>query len=376
MNREEFLDRLRAALNGMSEEDRADAALYFEEMIADRASDENIAEEEVIAQLEPVEKIAEALQAAREAPQAEPQAVDSDGQTDDEAFRGRKTITLKADAVRSLLIDTAHVAIRMDGAEGNEIELSYTQDDYDIYDFSVEGGALRLVRRPIQTLFRLDFGLAMGRREPIVLKVPRELAASCELKSRNASIAVQDISFWSKLSTWTSNGSMGLRQLSLQGELTAHSSNGKITLEALKVRDRIEAETTNGGISATGIRAADIRLTTSNGKIEARELDCQGDIALVTRNSRLEASALNSPTAIRLQTSNGALHVERIAAPRIDLSTSNGPIRGDVRGAAQDYSVQSQTSNGKNNLSAHPYQGPRQLSTRTSNSGIQIDFRP
>ena len=70
MNRDEFLSQLRRALDGLSQADIEDVLQYYEEMIIDKAADQGIDEEDVIAGLGSVADIAKGVRASV-APEAE-----------------------------------------------------------------------------------------------------------------------------------------------------------------------------------------------------------------------------------------------------------------------------------------------------------------
>ena len=377
MNRSEFLESLKSALEGMREQDRQDALDYFDELIKDKTLDRGCSEEEAIADLGPVEEIASSIR------QTQPPAqVYKDAQASGQGVRresnesdyGIKTVTMKASGVRSVLIQTSNVPIELEPGSEDEIILEYTQDAYDVYDFSIENGALRLIRRPIEPLNMLGFLFLYRRSSWIKLKVPAEFASTCELITANSAIMVRDVSFWSWLKCRTSNSRIRLERLKAQGDLTARTSNSSCALEGLQVKGKLQANTSNGHLAAHEVQAAVITLATSNASLSARHLQAAGPVTLESRNGRLEALTVKSDEQLALQTSNARISVQDVSAPFIRLITSNGKVEGSISGAPGDYSVTSRTSNGRNSLSGHAFHGPKHLEVKTSNDKIQLDF--
>ena len=377
MNRNEFMESLSRALEGMKEQDMLDALNYFDELISDKALDRGCTEEEGIADLGPIDAIAASIRQSEPSAQTPkaaqvPEQVGSQGP--DESAYGVKTITAKATSVRSVLIETANVPIDLESDNDDEIILEYTQDAYDIYDFSLKDGAMRLIRRTIEPLHMLGFLFQYRRSSRIRLKVPAEFAASCELITANSSITVQDISFWSWLKCKTTNSAIRLDRLKTQGDLTAKTSNSSCTLENLQVSGKLQANTSNSRLNANDIRAREITLITSNASLNAHRLQSQGPITLESRNGKLEAEKVETPEQLTLHTSNARINTQAISSPDIRMITSNGGIEGNILGAANEYSVTSHTSNGRDSLSGHAFHGSKRLEVKTSNANIHLQF--
>lgn len=377
MNRSEFVESLRVALAGMKEQDKQDALNYFDELISDKALDQGCTEEEAIADLGPIEAIAVSIRQSEpsaQTPKAAQAPEQGGSQGPDESDFGVKTITAKASSVRSVLIETSNVPIDLEPGKDDEIILEYTQDAYDIYDFSLKDGAMRLIRRPIEPLHMFGFLFQYRRSSRIRLKVPVEFAASCELITGNSSITVRDISFWSWLKCKTANSAIRLERLKVQGDLTAKTSNSSCTLENLQVSGKLQANTSNSRLAANEIQAREITLITSNASLNAHRLQSHGPITLESRNGKLEAEKVGTPEQLTLHTSNARINVQGISSPDIRMITSNGGVEGNILGTASEYSVTSHTSNGRDSLSGHVFHGPKRLEVKTSNANIHLQF--
>ncbi|MHC1785767.1 MAG: DUF4097 family beta strand repeat-containing protein [Christensenellales bacterium] len=349
MNRSDFLEELGKALRDVPEKDRQDAILFFDELIRDKVAERGCSEEEAVTQLGSIGEIAETVR------QTGPKAAGPAGTAPagGEGY-GVKTVTARADSVRSVEIDTALATIEVRPGKSDELILTYLQDERDIYDFSLEGGKLRLIRRPLEPTRLLSFIFQYRRAATVTLTVPAEFAASCSLRTANAGISMEGISLWGWLKAKTSNSSIHLAGVKAEGPLTAETSNGSIRLEAVQAKGELNARTSNAGVGAKGVKAQGITLSSSN--------------------SRLTADELESPAHLHLHSSNGDLRFGSLSSPDIRLVTSNARIEGSIRGRAADYSVSSHTSNGRNNLADSQGSGAKRLEVKTSNGSILVRF--
>ena len=333
MNRQEFLRQLQDRLQGVDAQDKADVLHYFDELIQDKASDENRPEEDIIAQLGSMDTIANTV--LEGAAQREQQAQQHEKQPTQPG--ATRTMTAAANSLREVHIEAFSLPVRILPGGEDDIEVSYPQDERHQFQVTVEDGKLHLVRQPQHSLrmFVLDlWNLSRGPALEITLRLPQEYAGALDVRTSNCQVRMKDIHVWGGLTLTTSNAKMNVRRC----------------------------------------QARDICLTTSNARATAEELDTRGDLTVRTSNSRLEAVKLRSGGLLTLRTSNARLQVVGIQAPRIDLKTSNANLEGEVQGAASDYTVLSATSNGKNSLASHPGHGPHQLSAKTSNGNIRVKF--
>ena len=346
MNKQEFLTQLKEALTTLSGAEQADVLGFFEELITDKAQDRGCTEEEVIAQLGPVETVAAGVletssqpvehEVEKQEPQPEPAPVQEPPAAHaapTTSGPGKRIITAKEGSVRSIILRTAEVNISILPSDSGDLELRYEETAYLTYDFSLENGVLRLERRPTNMLL-MGLRLFYYQPEEMELKLPREYAGSLDARTRNAHITMRDIQVWGDLYLKASNNSM-------------------------KVRD---------------VSARQAELVTSNARLTAERVRTTGDLLLKTSNSRLTAEHVKAGSNLTLRTSNARLLFEDVDADALTLTTSNARVEGTLPHPAQAYTVTSGTSNGKNNLRGHSHQGAKRLDVHTSNANIQVLF--
>jgi DUF4097 and DUF4098 domain-containing protein YvlB len=196
----------------------------------------------------------------------------------------------------------------------------------------------------------------MGAR--FVLRVPREVELE-RIVSSNAPIRVEDVKGSARLET--SNGSVRVRKLEgklnantsnsgiecfgVEGDATLRSSNGRILIQ--DGNGALEAETSNSSIQVDMFEpkaGTPVRLTTSNGSIEAAFDKLEGDVRASTSNSSISVKLpSNIKARIRANTSNGAAQTDfdvdgsigkhsiegsvNGGGPLVHLTSSNGAVR-------------------------------------------------
>jgi hypothetical protein len=130
----------------------------------------------------------------------------------------------------------------------------------------------------------------------------------------------------------TQNGNVRLENV--QGQITASATNGVVT--GRRVAGAIDASLVNGGIVMDlASMSGDVRLVTVNGGIR---LEVPADL-----NATLDASAVNGGISIGDEVPLEATERERArvsgrinkGGPRLQLQTTNGPIRIAVGGRAR-----------------------------------------
>lgn len=353
MNRQEFLEKLRARLSDMDEQDQADALRYFDELIQDKAADAERPEEDIIREMGSVDVIAATVlegaahkerRAQAPLPETEPAGV-------------IRTLTTNAAQVRDIRVAAHDIAVRIKAGAADEVVVSYPQDEDYQFDVSLQNGLLELTRRKDGRFrfFRFDlWALGIGAAMEITLTLPREYAGMLDVRTSNSPITMNGVHVWGALKLLDSNARIEVSQCQAR-EMAITTSNARMLAE---------------DIAARGVLA----LKTSNGRIAAERLTADGDLTLQTGNARINAQGLQSGGILALQTSNGPIQADALDAMDIRMKTSNGAIEGKLMGSAADYSVMSSTPNGKNSLAGHTGRGPRQLSAHTSNAGIRLRF--
>jgi len=180
-----------------------------------------------------------------------------------------------------------------------------------------------------------------------------------------------------KMEIKTSNGNVSINSITAEN-LEVITSNGKIAVENLSVENEFKFRSSNGKVCAENVKGKSFEIQTSNGKIVAVNADFQDSFKCRTSNGKIIAEAIRS-NEIDLKSSNGKVFLDRtVIGSSMKVKTSNGSITGTILGKREDFTIESKTSNGKNNLPeniSHTMQkGDKKLNIETSNGSIYIIF--
>lgn len=121
--------------------------------------------------------------------------------------------------------------------------------------------------------------------------------------------------------------------------------------------------------------AGSLQLKTSNAAIAVSNLSQLGKGEFVSSNGKIRAENIRAG-ALKLQTQNGTVVGRNLISDDITMQTCNGSIMGSVIGNANDYTIESRTVNGSNNLAqCAAVQGRlKHLKAWTTNGRIQVEF--
>ncbi len=134
----------------------------------------------------------------------------------------------------------------------------------------------------------------------------------------------------------------------------------------------IYVNTSNGDINVSNVmNLSDLTCDTSNATIKLNKVQAE-NIIMDTSNSRINMLEVKANT-LSADSSNGDITFKEITSPDMIFDTSNADIEGSILGREEDYSIHTDTSNGKCTPSSQRG-GSKKLTADTSNGNIKIDF--
>jgi len=220
-------------------------------------------------------------------------------------------------------------------------------------DVVADGGSLRVrVRQPENNC---ECGASL------TVRVPRKVVLE-EARTSNGAIVLESLEGSGKATT--SNGK--IQAWDLSGEWALRTSNGSVELD--KAGGSVSARTSNGRVRVGGLRGrADVE--TTNGQIDAEIAEPQEGAPLVFRTSNGSISVkLNrwARNPLRIQTSNASITLALPEGVNADIraATSNGRVTSDYEVTARDF--------GKNRLEGRLGGGGERIELTTSNGPIRI----
>ena len=328
MKREDYLGKLKLTLEQNDFGPVEEAIAYFDEMLKDRMAEEGVDEEAAVATMDAPEQVASQLAQSR-------QESGTNKAEDGPVVPGVRSISAKPGLVKSIVVRDRNNRLILRGWDKEEILLRHPETEKIRYDFTLEGGTMSLIRRPMELSLQLfQFESLSPEMREVTLDVPHELAAGLDLRTSNGRLSAEGLNCWGAATLKTSNGSLRLKDFSAK-TLQAATSNGSLTLQKVRAARTLSAATSNGKITAQDVSA---------------------------------------PEMLSLHTSNGGIEVDGLSGGALELASSNGAIRGRLPGRLADYTVRSATSNGRNNLPGQQDGGATVLHAHTSNARIDLAF--
>lgn len=326
MRTEEFINELMEELKDIPEADRSQMKEYYEEMICD-GEENGSSEEEIIAKLGNPKDVALRLRSEY-------------GQiTRNESvqYASAPSEYQGSDAVHSIRVSAMDLAVQIRPVPSGKVQIHY-QPDTSVEDFTCEevGGVFTVMQKyHLMGFVAFWWKHALSfRRQAMLIDVPETFHGRIEIE--------------------TTNGKVSLAGKLLLEQFRVRTTNSKMEIIGTDSKE-IYLHTTNGSLRLEHVKAENVQLETTNGRIELSEVSCTG---------RLNAKS-----------SNGRIEINRIRGREVTLKTSNGPVRGVMEGRIQNYSIQSRTTNGSNNLPRRmELPGGPVLNVNTTNGKINIDF--
>lgn len=233
-----------------------------------------------------------------------------------------------------IVIDDRNVSVKLLPSDDDQVHLTYFAGDHIRYEIDHNDSMISIRKSDGSHWYERIFTFAFDDHD-LTLYVPTQFRGNLDIDSSNGSIRLEDLET--------------LENAKLE------SSNGRISLKNCDIKEKLDCETSNGKVELYTIDAEDINIKTSNGKIEMETVRADRELRCKTSNAKIEFDMIDCGTNIYLKTSNGA-------------------IDGTIVGRQSDYSIESDTSNGHNNLPDRTKDGDKQLEVDTSNGRIEVDF--
>lgn len=328
MKQEEFYNKLMEQLSEIPDADKEQLREYYHELICD-GLEQGRDEENIIAGFGTTESIAKRIKEEyREIGRPRPSQTKTEQEYDHNPGYASSTpihtINVEAENVRIEVVPVTSGTIRV---------LFNPRDNCDYVTFSEHDGEFNF-RHSMRNFLSWNWRSLFQGPWILTLEVPVDFAGNLRVKSSNASISVN-----------------GLKHLANAQFIT---SNSKIRVDNFHCNS-VLIQSTNASLSLNNL---------SGDQLEA-----------VTNNGRVTADGCTFTFGLLLSTRNGGIEGRNLIGDNIVMKTSNGAVRGTIIGDIRDYSVQSHTVNGSNNLPNCNYPDQKKhLVAKTSNGRIDMQF--
>ena len=272
-------------------------------------------------------------------------------------------------SISSINMDMTTVDLVITKSENDMIRLVYyTNDDLVKYTLDTTSDSVTLTQRSKWIMFGF---LSMRNRKGAALYVPAGFTGTINAKTTTGDMMLENVSSaialnisattgditihgaksdYALLSVKT--GDMRITDCEFKGDMTTTGTTGSV---AIKNVDTVQmnVKRTTGGIIIENVNAAKLEASVSTGGITAN---------YVTADE------------VKLHATTGDVKLDRLDAKDIDISVSTGDVSGTIAGAEEDYTYETHTSTGRNNLPESFGHGERKLKIKASTGDIKIEF--
>ncbi len=366
MKKQEFLNNIKNQFVGMHYDEMSKLLEFFEQGIEDRMED-GMSEEDAVASLGDLDEIKRDFYAQEklleDLDEIDNQEVEDEKEEEHKSTEPETIFCSFENTNQNIYVKDKNNAVKVLASPDDQIYLEYTNTEFHSYELNADH-EIRVECKStysneegvLNKMFRLfQKGLSLEKRKDLILRVPANYAGNLILVSTNASIKVDHV-IAQNIRIKSSNAKIEVANVVVNGNLVADTANGHIKAKDVTVSNRIEFISSNALHEIFDTKGESIVSTTSNGIIMA---------------SRIHASQ-----KIEFTTSNGAITVDEIACDEdIRVRTSNGNIKGSILGREEEYSILLTTSNGKKSLKNTTRETGKNLEATTSNGNISLEFK-
>lgn len=285
-----------------------------------------------------------------------------------------KTYTAKGSEIQTLVTDLTYEDVRIEAADGDEIEIEYQDVVGDPqYEVMEKDGTLTISQKIQQTeavivgnWFRMPLLTSenllagdtadSGQTEDIVIRVPADYTGSYMLSYTSGSVAMVDIVSAGSVEADFTSGSLRLTNVALATDLTADYTSGEVICENTSVGGDVAADYTSGSCRYTGGSiAGDFCSTETSGGV------------------RLESVTVENVT---VETTSGGVKFDTLTLGKnLSVDATSATIRATLTDREEQYTIHSETGSGSNNLPTDTgVRGDKSISVETTSGTINFQF--
>jgi DUF4097 and DUF4098 domain-containing protein YvlB len=256
--------------------------------------------------------------------------------------------------VSGIVIDDNDLSIKIVVSNDDNVHISYYENDKEHYEIKQSDiGTLSVIKHNMRKWYDYLFNISFQTTN-LTVAVPSRFLGNLSAESSNGRIDCIGVNAADMILT-TSNGKITVSNLMASGKLEASTSNADDILSNVTVSGNVACDTSNGKISLENVKGKNINARTSNGAVALKSVVSNENIVANTSNQQIYFDNIKFGTGL-------------------DCNSSNGAVKGNIAGKLVDYTITSKTSNGKDNLPERMSGGAKTIDITTSNGGIEINF--
>lgn len=286
--------------------------------------------------------------------------------------------------------------VQVVASDQEQINITYYENKKEKYEISDQGGTLDFQYKKSKKLsdyFNFMSWTAYDTTK-ITIEVPKAYSGELIIKNSSGGIHVVDLMNLANVNIQTIDDDVIIANVTAK-ELTVKNSSGSITLEDITARKDISLTSLDDTIQLDNVVAeSNLNIKNSSGKIlidsatinqslKLKTLDSTIDLSDVTveqdgtienTSGKIVLSRVTVAKSIFCKTLDAPIEFIQLTAPSITLNNSSGKISGDIIGKMSDYRITSSVYDGSNSLPSNKKTGEKELTAKTMDSNIEIDF--
>lgn len=301
------------------------------------------------------------------------------------------TYEISAAEINTFVLDEANKGVTIVESYDDNIRITYFENDK--YYYTINDQSSKLEFKLEYPKFNFGFNLFNGINDIYFeIAIPKHVNLDVDIENSNGSITIDTLDTQGDVKLKTSNSMLNLSQITAES-FYGKSSNGRIIGESLSIANDSEFITSNASVEISDATVGNAIFDTSNGRVTITDFTSKKDVDVKTSNDSIKLDEVTARNIIT-KTSNGKIELENTNAANktsatssnsgimldsikcgkeLDLKTSNGRIEGTIDDKITNFTIDSKTSNGDNNLPSQAF-GDKLLYAKTSNSKIDIVF--
>lgn len=235
--------------------------------------------------------------------------------------------------IRDIVINGTDCVV--DVTRGDDETCRFVSAKEKYFNVTADGGVLTVKQKKATIFYRLII-----KKFEFKLVLPKSFCGKLRFRNKNGGLYISDASFadvdlytkngkfdinnikCAQFALKMRNGSVAVKNTTASGDVYIKCCNGNVKTESLTV-PALTISCKNTELSAIDIIAGKFDCTTHNGSIDASALD-SSDIKIETSNGKIDALCIGSRNDFRLtlETAHGAINVD--GAPSKNLAETNG----------------------------------------------------
>ncbi len=260
--------------------------------------------------------------------------------------------TFDAAGVHGLQIQSENASVILRPAEGDRIEVEYTQSEQSRVTFETRDGVLYITEKTDWRRSWFDLNFTFDARY-IDISLPPDLLDALTVTSTNGDLYFSRMQVTDSARLETANGDICAVACTFDA-LDVTSTNGEIRMGNLTVANRLQTRTTNGDAVLADLATGELICSSVN-----------GDIALTGCEAEISVSC---------STTNGDISANRLCTASCRVDSVNGEIDFELVGRATDYSISTDSVNGDIRCPEGNGGADQRINVSTVNGDVRITF--